>query len=64
MSVQKQAKCIIGEDYPKPIVDHGKVSKENIQKMKIAYANQSTGGISDDDEYKAPPKDMKKRRKR
>jgi hypothetical protein len=35
--VQKQAGCIIGVDYPKPIVDHKIVSKENMNKIKVAY---------------------------
>lgn len=30
MPLQKQAKCIIGVDYPKPIVDHNQVSKINM----------------------------------
>ena len=34
---QKKAKCIIGVDYPKPIVDHDIVSKANIGRMKAAY---------------------------
>lgn len=38
---QKQAKCRIGVDYPKPMVDHASVSKVNIQKLKDAYADQS-----------------------
>merc|ERR1719189_235431 len=29
LAVQKQAGCIIGTDYPRPIVDHDVVSKEN-----------------------------------
>jgi cryptochrome len=37
LSVQKQAKCVIGQDYPRPIVDHAIVSKRNIAKMKAAY---------------------------
>jgi hypothetical protein len=28
---------IIGKDYPKPIVDHATESKENMNKMKMAY---------------------------
>ena len=36
--VQEKANCIIGKDYPEPIVDHGEASKENKQKMKDAYA--------------------------
>ena len=38
---QKQANCRIGVDYPKPMVDHASVSKDNIQKLKNAYADQS-----------------------
>ena len=34
---QKKAKCVIGVDYPKPIVDHQVVSKENMNKMSKAY---------------------------
>lgn len=37
LSVQKHAKCIIGQDYPRPIVDHNVVSKQNIARMKAAY---------------------------
>jgi len=35
---QKKANCIIGKDYPKPIVDHAVVSKENMGRMAKAYA--------------------------
>ena len=38
---QKQANCRIGVDYPKPMVNHADVSRENIQKLKDAYANNS-----------------------
>lgn len=47
--VQKTANCIIGVDYPKPIVDHAVIHKENMAKMKQAYdrnktmANQASG---------------------
>lgn len=40
MSVQQSAGCIIGKDYPRPIVEHETVSKENMNRMKDAYANQ------------------------
>ncbi|KAI4875908.1 hypothetical protein NFI96_032895 [Prochilodus magdalenae] len=40
-SVQQQAGCIVGSDYPRPIVDHDVVSKRNIQRMKAAYAKHS-----------------------
>eukprot|EP00957_Ditylum_brightwellii_P197845 15071599-Ditylum_brightwellii.AAC.1 len=35
--VQKKVGCVIGVDYPKPIVDHAKVSKENMTRMAAAY---------------------------
>lgn len=38
---QKQANCRIGVDYPEPMVNHADVSKENIQKLKDAYAVNS-----------------------
>ena len=44
LSVQKAAGCIIGTDYPRPIVNHGVVSKENIAKMKSAYAANKENG--------------------
>ena len=43
-SVQKAAGCIIGQDYPKPIVDHDKVRQINIDRMKKAYAKSSESG--------------------
>lgn len=33
--------CVVGVDYPLPIVDHDVVSKENMQKMAAAYAAQA-----------------------
>jgi hypothetical protein len=41
LSQQQQWGCVIGEDYPHPIVDHDIVSKVNMMKMKEAYANQN-----------------------
>jgi cryptochrome len=38
IEVQKAAGCIIGEDYPLPIVDHDVVRPINLEKMKAAYA--------------------------
>jgi len=37
LAVQKAAGCIIGTDYPRPIVDHSVVVKDNMGKMKKAY---------------------------
>ena len=36
--VQRKAGCVVGQDYPAPIVDHAVVSKANMAKMKAAYA--------------------------
>ena len=36
--MQKQAKCVIGVDYPFPIVDHAVVSKQNMTKMSKYYS--------------------------
>lgn len=36
-SVQKAAKCVIGKDYPVPMVNHTIVSRINIQRMKQVY---------------------------
>ena len=36
---QKKAGCIIGVDYPKPIVDHATTSKANMGRMAKAYAD-------------------------
>ncbi|KAI3644969.1 hypothetical protein MP228_011133 [Amoeboaphelidium protococcarum] len=44
---QKKAGCIIGVDYPRPIVDHDIVRKENIDKMKQAYALHIMGDQKD-----------------
>jgi cryptochrome len=54
LSVQQEAGCIIGRDYPAPIVDHDIVSKENMSRMKEAYANQPGGGAADDDDDDEP----------
>ncbi|CAM5171923.1 unnamed protein product [Eretmochelys imbricata] len=40
-SVQEQAGCVIGQDYPKPIVVHEVVSKRNVERMKAAYTRRS-----------------------
>jgi len=43
-AVQEAAGCIIGRDYPAPIVDHAEVVKLNVQKMKKAYAQGKVEG--------------------
>lgn len=37
LQVQRGCGCIIGKDYPKPIVDHTDASKANMAKMHDAY---------------------------
>ncbi|CAB3242988.1 unnamed protein product [Arctia plantaginis] len=36
-SIQTTAGCVVGVDYPKRIVDHDKIHKENCTKMSTAY---------------------------
>ncbi|KAH7330834.1 hypothetical protein KP509_20G004300 [Ceratopteris richardii] len=38
LEVQRKARCIIGRDYPKPVVDHSVASKQCMEMMKAAYA--------------------------
>ncbi|WCJ40620.1 Cryptochrome-1 [Euphorbia peplus] len=38
LSIQTKAKCIIGKDYPKPVVSHDSASKECKRKLGEAYA--------------------------
>ena len=35
-------KCVIGTDYPRPIVDHETARKTNLERMNKAYKSQST----------------------
>ncbi|KAL4704997.1 hypothetical protein ACJJTC_009785 [Scirpophaga incertulas] len=37
-AVQQSAHCIIGRDYPMPMVDHAKASQINIERIKQVYA--------------------------
>ena len=41
IAVQREAGCIIGKDYPKPIVDHATISKKNMARMKEHFGNHS-----------------------
>ncbi|CAI9579558.1 unnamed protein product [Staurois parvus] len=40
-AVQKVAKCIIGVNYPKPMVNHAEASRLNIERMKQIYQQLS-----------------------
>ncbi|XP_069800456.1 cryptochrome-1-like isoform X2 [Dendropsophus ebraccatus] len=51
--IQKQAGCIIGEDYPLPMVDHKVVSEYNLQLMRLVREQQQktaqlTQDVADD----------------
>lgn len=37
LSMQKQAGCVVGTDYPRRVVIHENVHKENIKRMSAAY---------------------------
>lgn len=56
LSVQQDCGCVIGKDYPKRVVDHDVAVKENMGKMKLAYADQSGGGDDDEEETKPAAK--------
>ena len=45
LSLQKTAKCIIGKDYPQPIVDHKIISKKNMERMKIAFQSPNSDDL-------------------
>lgn len=42
IDIQKQVNCIIGKDYPKPIVDHSIVSKRNMARMKEYFGSNES----------------------
>lgn len=44
--IQEKCGCIIGKDYPKPIVDHEDARKRNISRMAAAYAKRNAGNDS------------------
>ncbi|KAM6970397.1 cryptochrome circadian regulator 5 [Aplochiton taeniatus] len=56
-SIQEKVGCIVGKDYPHPIVQHEIISKTNIQRMKAAYAKRSP------DSKQTPNKDRGVKRK-
>ena len=56
--VQEKAGCIIGKDYPRPIVDHSIVSKNNMAKMKAVFESSKTAE-KEDDSYEPPKKKAK-----
>ena len=75
IAIQKDAGIRIGVGYPKPIVDHAIVSKENMSKMSLAYdmhndkiagekkGAKSAGGKKSDGGSEPPKKKAKKQTK-
>jgi cryptochrome len=43
-AVQAAAGCVVGKDYPAPIVDHASISKINMERMRKAYAAGRAAG--------------------
>ncbi|KAK0153413.1 Cryptochrome-2 [Merluccius polli] len=41
LSVQKAANCMVGVDYPKPMINHAEASRLNIERMKQVYQQLS-----------------------
>jgi cryptochrome len=41
--VQRQAGCVVGCDYPQPIVDHEQAKARNLERMRLAYAQNARG---------------------
>ncbi len=39
-SIQEKAGCLVGTDYPRPIVEHSDVMKRNMARMKLARATK------------------------
>lgn len=59
-SVQIMCQCVVGKDYPAPIVDHDVVSKLNMAKMKLAYEAQREALVQEESESGEPSKKRSK----
>lgn len=55
-SMQQRLGCVIGVDYPAPIVDHAEASAENMAKMKAAFGKKRER----DEEEETPRKRVKR----
>ena len=42
--VQLAARCVIGQDYPTPMVNHQEASRLNLERMKQVYQQLSSMG--------------------
>ncbi|KAI9189095.1 hypothetical protein H9P43_000523 [Blastocladiella emersonii ATCC 22665] len=74
LAVQKAAGCVVGVDYPKPMLDHAAASKANMAKIKAALAairdgggegareDEAGGGDDAEEEARDRPKARAKRR--
>ena len=54
ISVQKEAGCLIGQEYPKPIVDHTTASKACISRIAVAYKLHRGEAGDEEDDGEAP----------
>ncbi|KAI3766712.1 hypothetical protein L2E82_16782 [Cichorium intybus] len=53
LSIQQKAKCIIGKDYPKPVICHDDASKECKRKLAAAFKlNKKLNGVVSDEDMK------------
>jgi len=46
VQVQQQARCVIGKDYPSPIVDHKVAREQNLAKFKAALERRPEGAAA------------------
>lgn len=64
-SVQKAARCIIGIDYPHPMVDHTKVSCANLEKLRnifkalLCYKDSSAISLEKQDNLRGQQEKLK-----
>uniref|UniRef100_A0A1B6LDP8 Photolyase/cryptochrome alpha/beta domain-containing protein n=1 Tax=Graphocephala atropunctata TaxID=36148 RepID=A0A1B6LDP8_9HEMI len=54
LSVQKQAKCVLGTDYPQRLVIHEEVYKDNIGRMSAAYKQTKESKMAAEKSSKRP----------
>lgn len=54
-SVQRATKCIIGKDYPLPMVNHSVASRINIQRMKQVYQQLAKYRVLEHETFSAEP---------
>lgn len=57
-NVQRATKCIVGRDYPLPMVNHSVASRINIQRMKQVYQQLTTYRVLEDEHF-GPKKHQK-----